>query len=118
MNNPLTTHHFPPATANERLAAELTGLPPHDLLKIRATDDSLVVIIHTGQKFIYDLSTIQAALERLAAGLGRFTDDYFRSLPEPEPLPSPDAAQLIPTVLPTVAPAPKPKARLSKSKPK
>ncbi len=89
MPNPLTTNHQP-LTTHQRLACELTGAPPRDLLKVRATADSLVVIIHTGQKFIYDLAAIQAALERLAAGLGRFTDDFFAVPPEPEPTPSPE----------------------------
>jgi hypothetical protein len=78
MNHPLTTDHYALTTSEERhLAAELTGCPPGDLLKVRATADSLVVVIHTGQKFIYDLAAIQAALERLAEGAGRFARETF-----------------------------------------
>ncbi len=113
MSNSLSTDHSPLTASHQRLACELTGLPPKDLLKVRATNDSLVVVIHTGQKFIYDLSTIQGALERLAAGLGRFTDDYFRVQPDVEPGPAPEA------VAPAGnGPAAKPKARAHKSRPK
>lgn len=66
-------------TADEQrlLAEELSGCPRHQLLKVRATADSLVVVIHTGQKFIYDLAAVQAAIERLAAGAGRFAREVF-----------------------------------------
>lgn len=78
MNNLLTTNPYPLTTDSERhLAAELTGCPTDQLLKVRATADSLVVVIHTGQKFIYDLAAIQAAIERLAEGAGRFARDAF-----------------------------------------
>lgn len=92
MHNPLTTVHYPLTTDTERhLAAELTGCPTDQLLKVRATADSLVVVIHTGQKFIYDLAAIQAAIERLpsapaaagtaartvAEGAGRFAREAF-----------------------------------------
>ncbi len=49
----------------QQLACELSGVTPEYLLKVRATADSLVVIIHTGEKFIYDLEAIAAALQRL-----------------------------------------------------
>ena len=110
------------SNAYQRVACELTGLPPKDLLKVRATNDSLVVIIHTGQKFIYDLAAIQAAVERLAAGLGRFTDDYFRdTTPETQGLPMPTAdvepAPLETPLQVSAGPA-KAKTRAGKRKPK
>ena len=108
MKNPPTTARYPLATAYQRVACELTGLPPQDLLKVRATHDSLVVILHTGQKFIFDVMAMQTALERLAAGLGRFTDDYFREQPGVEPLPAAEVA----------LPVAKTKTRFAKSKPK
>lgn len=85
----------------QRLACELSGVLPEYLLKVRATADSLVVIIHTGEKFVYNLTAIQAAVERLAAGLGRFTDEIFRA-------PLDDAVQPPPEAAP---PAPKSKGR-------
>ncbi len=106
MNNALTTNY-------QRLACELTGLPPQDLLKVRATNDSLVVIIHTGQKFIFDVHAMQAAVERLAAGVGRFTEDFFGGAADPEPVPAPD-----PVATPVTAPGPKPRTRAAKSRPK
>ena len=101
------------SNAYQRVACELTGLPPKDLLKVRATNDSLVVIIHTGQKFIYGVEAIQSAAERLAAGIGRFTEDFFREQPDVEPLPAPDAV-----MPPSSVPAVKTKTRSAKSKPK
>jgi hypothetical protein len=94
------------SNAYQRVACELTGLPPKDLLKVRATNDSLVVIIHTGQKFIYGVDAIQSAADRLAAGIGRFTEDFFREPPEVEQVPAPEVA------LPVV----KSKVRSSKTK--
>jgi hypothetical protein len=122
MTHLLTTNHQPLTTSQQRLACELSGLPPADLLKVRATNDSLVVIIHTGQKFIYDLAAIQAAVERLAAGLGRFTDDYFRdTTPETQGLPMPMAdvepAPLETPLQASAGPA-KAKTRAGKRKPK
>ena len=113
MPNPLTTDRYPLTTAYQRVACELTGLPPKDLLKVRATNDSLVVIIHTGQKFIYGVDAIQSAAERLAAGIGRFTEDFFREQPDVEPLPVPDTV-----LLPRSVPVVKPKIRSAKSRPK
>ena len=78
------------SNAYQRVACELTGLPPKDLLNVRATNDSLVVIIHTGQKFIYGVDAIQSAAERLAAGIGRFTEDFFREQPDVEQVPALD----------------------------
>ena len=101
------------SNAYQRVACELTGLPPKDLLKVRATNDSLVVIIHTGQKFIYGVEAIQSAAERLAAGIGRFTEDFFHEQPDVEPLPAPDAV-----MPPSSVPTAKPKTRAAKSKPK
>ena len=71
MDNPLSIEE------QHLLAEELSGCPAPQLLKVRATADSLVVVIHTGQKFIYDLAAIQAAIERLAAGAGRFARETF-----------------------------------------
>lgn len=58
-----------PLTGDEllQLAETLTGLQAKDLIKVRATQDSLVVIIHTGQKFVYLLEQIEAALAALTS---------------------------------------------------
>jgi hypothetical protein len=69
MNHPLTIDE------ERQLACALAGVRPEQLLKVRATADSLVVIIHTGQKFIYGLAAIGAALEKLALEAGRLAAD-------------------------------------------
>ena len=69
MNHPLTIDE------ERQLACALACVRPEQLLKVRATRDSLVVIIHTGQKFIYGLAAIGAALERIAYDAGRLAAD-------------------------------------------
>ena len=81
-DHPHSTDHWLLTTGltseeQKHLAAELTGCPAGELLKVRATADGLVVVIHTGQKFIYDLAAVQAAVERLAAGAGRLAREVF-----------------------------------------
>jgi hypothetical protein len=77
MNSKLTIEQTFTADEQRHLAAELTGCSAEQLIKVRATPDSLVVVIHTGQKFSYDPAAIQGAIERLAAGAGRFARETF-----------------------------------------
>jgi hypothetical protein len=58
------------------LAATLAGCAPVDLLKVRRDPAGLVVILATGQKFIFDTSALgdgidQAIRAQLAAVLGQ-----------------------------------------------
>lgn len=44
-------------------AAQLAGVPLSQIIKIRPTDDGLVVIIATGQKYSYTDAQLSTAIE-------------------------------------------------------
>jgi hypothetical protein len=98
-------------TAEEEraLGAELSGCPPAELLKVRAAPDGLVVVIHTGQKFTYDLAAVEAAIERLASGTGRFAREAFLAELDQD-------AEAILQARPAAALAPRPGRRAAKGR--
>lgn len=98
-------------TAEEEraLGAELSGCPPAELLKVRATPDGLVVVIHTGQKFSYDLPAVEAAIERLAEDAGRFAREAFLAELDQD-------AESILQARPATAPSPRPGRRAGKGR--
>ena len=54
------------------LAAELAQADPAEIIKVRAAgDDTLVVIINPGPKFIYTARQVAEAAERLRAAAGQ-----------------------------------------------
>jgi len=66
-------------TANEPdlfdLAARLAGCQPVDLLKVRRDPAGLVVILATGQKFVFDLTQ---------SALGQALGDPLAAKPKPK----------------------------------
>jgi len=90
-NAPASSFQPPDSTDNEPdlfdLAATLAGCAPVDLLKVRRDPAGLVVILATGQKFVFDAGALgdqldQAIRAKLALVLGQ---------PAPEPAPAPAA---------------------------
>jgi len=57
------------------LAARLAGCQPVDLLKVRRDPAGLVVILATGQKFVFDLTQ---------SGLGQAVGDPLAAKPKPK----------------------------------
>jgi len=81
-------------TANEPdlfdLAARLAGCQPVDLLKVRRDPAGLVVILATGQKFVFDPTALGTEVEdairaQLANVLGAGADASARPALDPAP---------------------------------